>query len=213
MLYKKMFLLIPTASLLLTGCFDKTVSKDDMKKIILDAGDAVTSVTNVRIRNKIQHSYDYKEGEFYRYHNFALILAETECVWKENGSYYHYVNYTWTDKYNTDKEITKEEFDTLMSKCKNEVIKTLLVPVQRAFDIIDDPAYETTCKSSSGTYTMKSAKPNTASEGETSNEEKYTIKFKNNLPTNYKIDINGEQDWKYQYGKAEFINPKASTSE
>lgn len=209
---KKLFLIVPAITLLLTGCFDKTVSKENMIKVLEEAESAFMSeqslFTNVRIRNKIQHSYDYKEGEFYRYHEFALIYYQTECIWVENGEYYHYLVDGWNSKLNVDAKVSKEEFDELMGKAKNKITNELFRPIDKAYQIAtkDDPTFKNTYKSNSGTYTVKSERQYVTSEGQ-SETEKYVIKFKNNLPTRYQINNNGEQDWKYQYGKAEFINP------
>ncbi len=215
MKHNKALILLPLTSLLLTGCFEKAINKEQFLEAVKNSQAVLESgekVTNVRIRQGIQYSYDYKEGEFYRYHDFALILAETVIVWKEENKYYRYVNYTYTDKYNFDGEISKEQFDEYMGAGKKDLIKVLNNPLEKAGKIAnnsdDAVTYDATFKYSSmdKQYTLKATGKSLTSE----EEYQYTIKIKNNLPTEYKYNLNGSKSdttWKYQYGKAELTKP------
>ena len=73
---KKQLCLALLPVLLTTGCFSSSVSQDKMKDQINEVENNINqgNFTNVKIKDKLQYKFDYKEGEFYRYSDFALIL-------------------------------------------------------------------------------------------------------------------------------------------
>ena len=224
---KRLLLALPLVAFLLTGCFEKTISQDEFASKAVNEAERYLAqesdkITNVHIKTKLQYTYDYKEGEFYRYYMFALIvivpLTELECVWKEDGKYYRYVDYSAQDNKHVDKEITKEEFDTYMAAGKTSILTRLTDPVTRVKELMNNaiPYYETAeynntykYSSSDKVYTLTSSVTRPANYGsEETTTDKYTIKFKNSLPTKYSYKNDGEQTWEYSYGKAKFTNPK-----
>ena len=231
---KKGILLVLLPTLLTTGCFSSSIKEDKMKEVVAEVESNVNSgnFTNVHINDKIQHKFDYKEGEFYRYSDFALLLivpiTELVCTWKQDGKYYHYEKYSANEKKNVDKEITKEEFDTYMAAHKLTVQYQLNVPVTASKKLLKTYQYDeytavkykdvvdTSYKYNSfeKEYTQKGTglyditQYEDGGEKTITKEEKHTINYKNGLPSSWTIKGDSEQKWKYSYGKAEFKNPK-----
>ena len=219
--------------LLLTGCLSKSVSKEKMADVISQAENNITtgSFTNVHVNDKLQYKYDYKEGEFYREYMFALLLVvpitDLVCTWQEDGKYYHYENHSATSK-KVDEEITKEQFDVYMLAHKETMKNLLMSPIKESKKIMypeqipaEDPTKYTSVKDVSyksnlagSTFTLKGTGVYTVDiyqdgqETKQEKEQKDTIKYSNNLPTEWSCKNDGEKKWNYKYGKAEFLNPK-----
>ena len=218
---------------MLTGCLSKSVSKDKMKEVVLAAETNITegNFDNVHAKDTNQYTYDYKEGNFFRSHMFALILVvpvtETICTWEQDGKYYHYEKHTTSSK-DVDKEITKDEFDTYMAAHKATMKSLLMSPISQSKKLLEpenipeeDPVkYETVKKESykadmSGkTYTQKGTGVYKQSVYQNGGEQilekewSNTIKYTNNFPTEWSYNNDGKKKWNYSYGKAEFKNPK-----
>lgn len=229
---KTLSILALSSVLLMTGC-SKKLSEDKFKEVLQSVTDTVnagTEVTNVHIKDNAQYTYDYKEGEFFRYHSFALLIlvpvTDTVCTWEEDGKYYHYVNNTLTKK-TEDVEISKDDFDKYMAEHKKTIQEALLRTVDAAKTLIAaDPVtyisvenkfsyatFEKTYKMSS-----KNTKEVEVTEGSETKkeirEETNNIEFKNNLPKEWIIKNDGKKTWKYTYGDAKFTNPhNTNTSE
>ena len=230
---KKQLCLALLPVLLTTGCFSSSVSQDKMKDQINEVESNINqgNFTNVKIKDKLQYKYDYKEGEFYRYSDFALILivpyTELVCTWQENGHYYHYEKYSINEKKNKDEEITKEQFDAYMADHKKTVQTQLNNPIKEAKKLLGTYTYEeyelrykevadVSCKYNffEKEYTLKGTgiwEETIYEDGvETTKqkEQKDTLKFKKGLPTEWSYKNDGDKKWTYSYGKAEFKNPK-----
>ena len=214
-----------TSSLLLTGCFSKSISAEEFKTALNDVktyvnGEFASGDMNCHINDDLQYTYDFKEGEFFRYNSFALLIivpiTELECTWTKDGKYYHYVKYSANEKKNKDEEITKAEFDALMLVHKATMLTQLNRPITSTETYMSDENTESTYSynSSSKTYSINAVVKYTVEMYEdgsmTSVEKQETnnISFKNNLPTQWKIKVDGKKTWKYSYGNAKFTNPK-----
>lgn len=231
---KKSLLLVLLPCLLTTGCFSSSINEDKMKEVVneVEAKVSAGDFTNVHINDKIQHKYDYKEGEFYRYSDFALLLivpiTELVCTWTQDGKYYHYEKYSANEKKNKDEEITKEQFDLYMAEHKKSVQYQLENPVKASKKLLGTYKYEETdytkYKSIKDTsykynsfekeYTQKGTGVYDVTlyedgvEKTVEKEDKYTIVYKNGMPVKMTTKNDGDQTWKFSYGKAEFKNPK-----
>ena len=228
------------SALTLTGC-DKSLKKEQFAAVLDDVTATINAgeqIKNVHINNRLSvNSYNYKEGEFYSYRSFFTVILITtdvyDCVWGQDGKYYHAtrnkINGAGTETY---KEITKDEFDSLMVEKKAKIAGELLAPVIFARQLMNEENKEEssekykTFKNSykysrmESTYTMTSKltyDTPTKDNPEVMEEatKNVTFNFKNNLPTSYKTkdksaSNNSTQEWKYTYGKAEFYNPKAN---
>ena len=226
---KKSVLLVLLPCLLTTGCFSSSISEDKMKEVVSEVEAKVSAgdFTNVHINDKIQHKYDYKEGEFYRYSDFALLLivpiTELVCTWSQDGKYYEeLLNMMF------DGKITKEQFDEYMAEHKKSVQYQLMNPVNASkkllgtyqyddpyvtqYKEVKDPSYK--YNSFEKEYTQKGTGIyevtlyEDGAEKTVQKEDKYTIVYKNGKPVKMTIKNDGDQTWKYSYGKAEFKNPK-----
>lgn len=223
MKYKLPLVILTMSTVLMTGCFAKTITKEKFDEAMVTVKQNIENVTNVHIKDKIQHTYDYKEGEFYRYNQFALLLvvpiAETECTWVEDGKYYHFYSNSTDSKKNENKEITAEEFSVYMLKHKVEIQTVLNRPFEemKLFDgsnpdyseITNSYKYSSLEKSYSLTTKAK-FKVTLYEDGQDKTEYKdvkETYEFKKNLPSKWTKKLDGDSTWKYTYGKAEFKNP------
>ena len=235
---KKSICLALLPVLLTTGCFSSSIKEDKMKEVVAETESNVTSgnFTNVHIKDKLQYKFDYKEGEFYRYSDFALILiipyTELVCTWQQDGKYYHYEKYSVNEKKNKDQEITKEEFDLLMAEHKKTVQAQLMNPINESKRLLGTFNYEGTyitpykdIKSVSfkyasiqkeyrqkGTGVYEETLYEDGVEKVIEKENKNTIVYKNGLPTQWTIKNDGDKKWQYQFGKAEFTNPKENNN-
>ena len=233
---KKSILLVLIPTLFTTGCFSSSISEDKMKQVVSDIETNIDNgnFTNVHIRDKLQYQFDYKEGSFYRYHNFALLIlvpiTDTEATWEENGKYYHY-EYNSMTKKTIDEEIDKAAFDTYMVKHKASIAAQLMAPVNASkkllgtydygeipvnkYEDIQGASYK--LNSFEKKYTQKGTgiyyvdMYEDGVEKRVEKQDKHTIVYKNSLPIEWTTKNDGESKWKYSYGKAEFTNPKQKT--
>ena len=195
----------------------------------------VTEVTNVKFHNKLSvNSYNYKEGEFYAYKMFALILivpvSEQDYTWKENGEYWHY-SYNSVGNKKTLAKITETVFEQYMNVGKGKVTEYLLNPLLKAEQLMDENQVQ--YKSVSNKYKknifkdqytlVSTAKEEIVTSHDEYNEETgeytpvidsteektttFTIALKKSLPVKYTTKDDSEQTWTYTYGDAEFTVP------
>ena len=226
--------LLALSSIVLTGCSQSKL-KAQYGEMVQEGKAKVAEVTNVKFHNKLSvNSYNYKEGEFYAYKMFALILivpvSEQDYTWKENGEYW---NYTYNSVGNKKKltKLTEEAFQQHMNIGKGKVTENLLNPLLKAEVLMDEN--QTQYKSVSNKYKKNILKDqytltSTVKEEiitshdecdpETgvctpvvdSTEEKtitYTISLKKSLPVKFTTKDESEQTWTYSYGDAEFTVP------
>ena len=226
---KKAYLLL-TLPLLLTGCFSTSVKKDKFQAVLQEAEKNVALDSNklddVRIHNKLSVDlYNYKEGEFYSYRYFALILivpvSHGEYTWKEDGKYYYAETFTDSKK-NKTGEITEEQFNTRMAAHRLTIYQKINEPLNDADKILNDnydegytvDNYKMSKEFLGSSYSLKAEISHLESDYSSGEEVKvkktstHTIKIKNGLPNTYtsKTD-DSETKWTYEFGKASFSNP------
>lgn len=221
---KQLLTLLMIPAMLLTSCAKSIDKETFLEKLApVKANLVVTNsdIKNVHIHNGLSvTTYDYKEGEFYVYHTFALILIvpykSEEFIYKQEDKYYQIKTYTKSEK-DTKEEISKETFDTLMLARKQTIINELSAGVNKIDQLIDeeDEEYKSISNSfsydgNSLTFTSKVVKEGTDSD---TNEPKdikgkITVKFKNNLPIKYQTKVDGNTVWSYTYGNAELKIPE-----
>ena len=209
-------LIVP--ALLLTGCA-KNIDKEAFLEKLADVKENVV-VTNSDIKNVHIHNglnvttYDYKEGEYYAYHTFVIIIIipykSEEFIYKNNDKYYQINTYTDSSK-DTKKEITQDEFNLLMLARKQKIIDELNDPISAIDRLIDeeDDEYKSIKNSFSAggntlNFTSNVVKETYDSEKEENKDikGKINISFKNNLPTKYETKVDGNTVWSYSYGNA-----------
>lgn len=225
--------MLAMSTLLLTGC-NQNISKDKFNELVQEGKGKVQEVTNVNFHNKLSATaYNYKEGEFYSYKMFALLLivpiTSNEITWKdEDGKYYHYKQDSLTST-KTSSEITDEQFAANMTAHKAKIVSELLNPLSKAELLMTENVEEYKSINNKFTknglknqYTLKSTckyevRTNEVYDGDTlvsyDSEEKtdtFTIVLnKEGLPVTYTSKIDGsETKWTYNYGKAELNLPE-----
>ena len=231
---KKSMILVLLPALLTTGCFSSTIKEEKMEEVVNEVESTITSgnFTNVHINDKIQHKYEYKEGEFFYYNDFALLLivpiTELVCTWSQDGKYYHYEKYSANEKKNKDEEITKEQFDAYMAEHKKTIAYQLMNPVNASKKLLGTYQYQETdytkyksikdtsykynsfekeyTQKATGVYDLTMYEDGV--EKTVEKEDKYTIVYKKGMPVKMTTKNDGDQTWKYTYGNAKFHNPK-----
>ena len=211
--------------LLLTGCVSKGISQDEFlpKKEASEAylSDANNCPTDIHIQNKGGvEKYDYKEGEFYTYRMFALILivpvTSGTYTWKEDGKYYHAETHTDSKK-NKKSEITEEQFNTYMLQHKAKIMSELNVPLARVNDLLN-PNEEIYSSVDNKFYALGDTGWKMISKvsyvDENAKDAKITIEFNHDLPVKYTTKTDSESYYKYELNKATLVPPNFdSTSE
>ena len=235
----KVLALTSVTSLVLTGCFLKKLSQDEFLSRLDDVKGQLTltneKMNDIHINNKLNvNVYNYKEGEFYAYKMFALILivpvTEGEYIYKQDGKFYQIKTHTDSKK-DTKTEISEEQFNILMLERKQSMIDRLMMPVNTCEGLINGTT-EQEYKSVKNTFKGSKKKLQFVSNvtfDVTTNEYndetgvteekveekkgKFTITFESNLPKKYinKTD-DGETTWDYCYGKAELNLPEIANS-
>ncbi len=226
--------LLALSSIVLTGCSQSKL-KSQYSDMVQQGKAKVTEVTNVKFHNKLSvNSYNYKEGEFYAYKMFALVLivplSEQNYTWKEDGKFWHYTYNSIGNKKSL-TEITETVFEQYMAAGKAKVVEELLNPLSKAETLMDENQTEYKSVSNkykknilNDQYTLTStAKKEVITSHDEYNEEtgeystvidsteeqttKYTIVLKKGLPIKYSTKTDSEQTWTYTYGNAEFTVP------
>ncbi len=142
----KLLKLLPLSTLVLTGCFDSNLSQEKFQAQ-LDQVRTNINVNNeklqdVHINSKLSiEVYNYKEGEYFSYKYFALVLiipiSYGDYTWKEDGKFYNYHD----DVINSqDKltELTEEQFNERMVARKAQILAKLMEPVNQAQAFINN---------------------------------------------------------------------------
>ena len=142
----KLLKLLPLSTLVLTGCFDSNLSQEKFQAQ-LDQVRTNINVNNeklqdVHINSKLSiEVYNYKEGEYFSYKYFALVLiipiSYGDYTWKEDGKFYNYHD----DVINSqDKltELTEEQFNERMAARKAQILAKLMEPVNQAQAFINN---------------------------------------------------------------------------
>lgn len=226
--------LLALSSIVLTGCSQSKL-KAQYGEMVQEGKNKVAEVTNVKFHNKLSvNSYNYKEGEFYAYKMFALILivpvSEQNYTWKENGEYWHYTSNSIGNK-KTLTKIDEETFNSMMAAHKATITAELLNPLLKAEQLMDENQTEyksVSNKFKNNMFNGQSSLQSTAvKEVVTSQDDcdaetgqcttvvdntteettKYTIALKKSLPVKYTVETDSEQTWTYTYGNAEFTVP------
>ena len=220
--------LLSVASLILTGCFDKTISKEKFEENLNDVKTHLTweneDITDVHINSRLNiEVYNYKEGEFFSYKYFAIALivpiSYGDYTWKDGDNYYHYHDDV-IDSHDKLTVLSEESFNTYMAQHKATLISVLSKPVNACEDLMSEQPtlydnvtckYQQTSKkvfrlNATGSYeTQDSSNP----EQMVTKTAKVTIDFKDRLPIKYKYTTktDSEDTWKYEYGSAAFAAP------
>ena len=216
---KTLSILVLSSVLLMTGC-SKKLSEDKFKEVLQSVTDTVnagTEVTNVHIKDNAQYTYDYKEGEFFRYHSFALLIlvpvTDTVCTWEEDGKYYHYKKSVLE---NVDKEITEEQFNVYMATARGEICAKLNEGIMECENLLrEEPELYTDVKNAfyqtaKGEYRLNSTmlyKTNDNGE-EVTKQRKVIFLMKKNLPIKYTVKTDSDSTTSYTYGNAKFSKPE-----
>ena len=227
-------LLLLSVPMLLTGCFRTSVSQDKFAKQIDTAKASIaldsSRIDNVHIHNKLSvDNYNYKKGEFYSYHMFAIALivpiTHGEYTWKDGDKYYHALTYTDSSK-NKTAEIDEAQFNTYMETHRVTIQNLLQEPVSLAESLLNKTNETYTVKSNALTYEAFSSEYRLVSkvsyqEHDPNNydqmitrDKTYTYKMKKGLPSSMTYKENwengSEQTWSYSYGDATFSDPTKS---
>ena len=224
----KSLITLSLVPVLLTGCSSaKKISEEQFKELheqtVLYLSDVNNVPANIHIANKNSTTkYDYKEGEFYSYYSFALLILVPVTggtyTWKEDGKYYHAVKDMFKSEKSYKKEITEEEFNDYMASHKQKVLEELNVPLLTATNLLNgSELYENvqnTYYSVGKTGWKLSSKAEYLSDNH--KEYSYTIQFKDNLPVKYTSKVSSEKNsetvWKYTLGKASLSVPSFETT-
>lgn len=233
MKHLKSALMLLSIPMLLTGCFRNSVSKEKFLNQLDEAKAETaiesTKVDNVQIHNKLNiESWNYKVGEFYSHHYFAIALIVPinygEYTWTEDGKFYHATKIVGKDL--TTSEITKEQFENYMEGHRATISGKLREPILSTESYLygNDDTYKV--ESSKLTYQplskeYRSVVVTSTQEPDPNNYEQtitrkrtFTFVFKNKLPKTYTTKENwdggSEQKWSYSYGDAKFHNPTSS---
>ena len=222
--------ILPMSVLLLTGCFNKSISKEqfteklsEVKTHLLEQNSDITNV-HMQTGLGVAVHYEYKEGEFYDYSSLGIlgILSERNATWLEDGKYYHYHSSVGHRDAKVE-EITKEQFDTYMAENKNTVITKLMEPVLEA-ELLNGEKPEQYLEVTNKYYEIskgfkleskvKYQEPDKDDSSKMVDATKnYVFEFKNNLPTKYtyKTSNGSNTKYTYSYGNASFSKPTPSS--
>ena len=95
---RKILLLLPFLTLSLTAC-EKSIKEEEFNTQLASIRETLTTgederLNDIHINNSLStEAYNYKEGEYYSYKMFALILivpiTQGDYLWKEDGKFYH----------------------------------------------------------------------------------------------------------------------------
>lgn len=228
---KKTALLIalPLLSMTLTSCQqsvkeEKFISMLDEVKTTLSSDDE--RLKDVKIYSNLNTEvYNYKEGEYYSYKMFALIIivpiTQGDYVWKEDGKYYHAETHTDSKK-DRCTEITEEVFLSKMVAYKEKILNKLSEPLNTTYELMEGTDKYESIKnhyqydSLEKTYIFTSQVENKAideSGSEILNKSTITIKYKNGLPILNRSKGESTSKWTYSYGKSELVKPSIADQE
>ena len=223
--------LLPLTSILLTGCFNKSISKESFLEKLNEVRTHLVSdnedIKDVHIQASLAVHYDYKVGEFYDYSSLGIlgILSERQCTWVEDGKYYHYHNHVGNRNAKVE-EISEESFNNYMNTHKLKIIEELLEPVVICEKLVEyeNPYYTSVnnkyYQTSDGFILQSEVKYEAASSSDPEQKVEATkninVEFKNKLPTvnGSKTTQEGKKSTssiKYTYGKASFTKPTPSS--
>lgn len=172
------------------------------------------TLKNFHANNKlnVQH-YDYVEGEFYAYRQFAIVLIipinDENYTWKENDKYYHFTAGIKDDSKKL-SEITKEQFDNYMLAGKQTLLNRISESYNLNMKLLDnsDETYlnkENTYTKSGSSLTFKCKAEQYY--GEELQKVNITINYKDYLPTKMVIKGSSTDEWTYKYGSASWNVP------
>lgn len=142
----KLLKLLPLSTLVLTGCFDSNLSQEKFQAHLDEVNANINAdnekLQDVHINSKLSiETYNYKEGEYFSYKYFALVLivpiSHGDYTWKEDGKFYNYHD----DLINSqDKltELTEEQFNERMVARKAQILAKLMEPVNQAQAFINN---------------------------------------------------------------------------
>ncbi len=242
----KLIKLLPLTTLLLTGCFDQSISKEDFAAKLEEINQNL-NVENEKLKNCRAQSrlgietYNYKEGEYYSYKYFALILiipvSYGSYTWKDDAGYHNFEDKSIGN--DVKSELTEEEFNTKMEGRKATILGVFRKPYEIAKALMDENylnylnpegffdyslTYANKYTKNGNTYKIISTATYTYNaDHQNGNDDvmsvKYTITFKDNLPTKLeteKKERDGDKSkdhWKYSYSNSAFSDPTASSEQ
>ena len=217
---------LPLLGMMLTSC-QKTLKQEAFASM-LDEVKATLSSDNEKLNDVKIYSnlntevYNYKEGEYYSYKMFAIILIvpiiDAKYVWKEDGKYFYAESHTDSKK---DKltEITEEQFNEKMAASKEKIRSELSWPVTMSESLMNGTSTYENVKNTyqydslNKTYVLTSkvqSKGQDESGSEVLKDSTITIKYKNNLPILYRSKGESTTKWTYAYGKSELVKPASA---
>ena len=223
---RKCFVLLPIlSSLSLTSCFNitKPISKEKFlekfNQITSNYEDISNCPKNIHINTKLSvDRYDYKEGEYYSYYMFALIvvvpITSGVYTWKEDGKYYRAETHTDSSK-NKYFEISEEQFNSYMESHKQKIWNLIGEPITRVnslIDITEDDFYKDVKQSYYAHSKGVGFNANAASKNMEDTKYKVTVEFQNLLPLvnktiTYTGNTKSESYYEYHLNEAKFIHP------
>ena len=222
----KSIITLSLVPVMLAGCsLPKKINEEQFREKYNETVTYLSSVdnvpSNIHIQNKAGATkYDYKEGEFYGYYNFALLILVPvtggEYTWKEEGKFYHAEKNMFDNKKSYKKEITEEQFNTYMAGHKNKMLEELQMPLNMATILLNGGENYENIRNTYYSVGKTGWKLSSKAEYVSDNNKtySYTIQFNNNLPVKYTSKGDSETVWKYSLGKAKLSVPSFdSTSE
>ena len=211
--------LFPFIALTLTSCVNG-ISKDEYEAKLSEVEANYANITDVHINNRNNTTkYDYKEGEFYGYYNFALIIfvpiTQGTYTWKDGDKYYH--TEVHADSSKTKKsEISKEQFDTYMTAHKAKILSLMSEVTLKIHDFMQENP--TTVSKAENEYKYDSfnkeyhfySKVVETYQDSEGNPEKtdYFVSFKDQKLKEYHAKTGTSDSYRYfSYGDAKFNEP------
>ena len=218
--------LLSISSILLCGCNSKKLSQEEYQEELKGVQEALVidndKLDNVHINSRLNvEHYDYIEGEFYAYRQFALILIipinMEDYTWKDGDKYYHYKATTANNGQKS--EITKEQFDNYMATGRQTILNKLMEPYNLNLSMMSDETSDI-YKDRVNTYSKQGSELNfkcvynAVKSDETLEKTTVNIKYKDFLPIKYTSKSKDSNTrWDYKYGSASFtFNEDGSNS-
>lgn len=215
----RMLTLFSFIALTLSSCVNG-ISKEEYETKLSEVEANFANITDVHINNKNSTTkYDYKEGEFYGYYNFALLIlvpvTQGTYTWKDGDKYYHAEVHIDSSK-SKKNEITKEQFDTYMSAHKVSLITLMSEVTAKIHDFMqENPVTVTKAENTYGydtinnEYHFQSKTELTISGGDTDVQKtEYFISFKDQKLKEYHSKSGDSDSYRYySYGNAKFNEP------
>lgn len=144
----KLFKLLPLTTLLLTGCFDAKIKKEEFLEKLEGVNQALVlendKLNDVHAVSRLSiETYNYKKGEYYAYKYFALILivpvSYGTYTWKDGDTYKYFDDKT-IDSQDKKGEIDEATFNARMEGHANSVLKLLRNPYSIAKVLAEENA-------------------------------------------------------------------------